>query len=445
MTRSTGRRRERHGQPAAGGGHSIHRQHGRHGPLSIAQSGAALPIAGGIAVHVEAPTSPITTRNGQRFNVNLSGAETVGDVIDAINAATGGSVTARLATVGNGIELVDNTAGAGQLTVTQDGRSQAAEYLGLIPTDDAGRQHTGTLIGADQNFLESASVFTTLLRLRDALPPATSTPWSGPSRRSTPTSTARPSPAPRSAPASRRSTIAKQNLEDEDVQLAVGAVRRDRGRPGRSDLESHGPAGLAAGLAADDGRTSCSSRCWISSEPAHRAQLGHASHSVDPRPQKLRSFSGFARCRRRWNQCRQLVQAHGARSREHRSACDGAALARRRHAAPRRESDDMEVTTSRFGTLQAPPSDILLFEQGLIGLRTLPSLGRAGRRAESRAGLAAVPRRSRRRRWASSSPRRFVPDYQLRVARQELAPLGWPARATPRWWSSSAGIPRGCR
>jgi hypothetical protein len=29
----------------------------------------------------------------------------------------------------------------------------------------------------------------------------------------------------------------------------------------------------------------------------------------------------------------------------------------------------MDVTTSRFGTLHAPPSDILLFEQGLIGLR----------------------------------------------------------------------------
>jgi flagellar assembly factor FliW len=86
-------------------------------------------------------------------------------------------------------------------------------------------------------------------------------------------------------------------------------------------------------------------------------------------------------------------------------------------------SDDMEVTTSRFGKLQAPPSDILLFEQGLIGLRNCrrwvvladaqnPALGWLQCVDDPELAVGVV------------SPRRFVPDYQLRVSRQDLAPLG---------------------
>jgi flagellar assembly factor FliW len=84
---------------------------------------------------------------------------------------------------------------------------------------------------------------------------------------------------------------------------------------------------------------------------------------------------------------------------------------------------DMEVTTSRFGKLQAAPSDILLFEEGLIGLRNCrrwvvladaqnAALGWLQSIDDGDAALGVV------------SPRRFVPDYQLRVSRQELAPLG---------------------
>ncbi len=83
----------------------------------------------------------------------------------------------------------------------------------------------------------------------------------------------------------------------------------------------------------------------------------------------------------------------------------------------------MEVTTSRFGTLQAPESDILLFDQGLIGLRHCrrwivladaqnPALGWLQCLDDPDAALGVV------------SPRRFVPDYQLRISRQDLAPLG---------------------
>lgn len=82
----------------------------------------------------------------------------------------------------------------------------------------------------------------------------------------------------------------------------------------------------------------------------------------------------------------------------------------------------MDITTSRFGTLQVQSSDVLTFEQGLIGLRHCrrwvvladaqnPALGWVQSLDEPESALGVV------------SPRRFVPDYQLRVSRQELAPL----------------------
>ena len=46
-----------------------------------------------------------------------------------------GALVARLAAVGNGIELVDESAGAGRLTVTRSQLSTAAIDLGLIAED----------------------------------------------------------------------------------------------------------------------------------------------------------------------------------------------------------------------------------------------------------------------------------------------------------------------
>jgi flagellar assembly factor FliW len=82
----------------------------------------------------------------------------------------------------------------------------------------------------------------------------------------------------------------------------------------------------------------------------------------------------------------------------------------------------MDITTSRFGVLQVLPSDILMFDNGLIGLRHCrrwvvladaqnDALGWLQSIDEPDAALGVV------------SPRRFVADYQLRVSRQELAPL----------------------
>ena len=70
-----------------------------------------------------------------------SPAETIGDVLGLINQdddnvdpSTGRPlVQARLATYGNGIELVDLSSGSGEITVTRSDSSRAAIALGLIP------------------------------------------------------------------------------------------------------------------------------------------------------------------------------------------------------------------------------------------------------------------------------------------------------------------------
>ena len=105
--------------------------------------------------------------------IDVSGAETVQDVIDLINNhslnnTAGVAVLARLNVTGNGIELVD---GAGQpLTMTSAEGSQAAEYLGLLPQGATTITSAGgVLSGTDTHYLDTSSVFTTLIRLRDAL------------------------------------------------------------------------------------------------------------------------------------------------------------------------------------------------------------------------------------------------------------------------------------
>jgi flagellar hook-associated protein 3 FlgL len=101
---------------------------------------------------------------GQNYGIDLSGAETIGDVIDRINATTG-TTTASLASTGNGITL----SAGGPITITRNGQSQTAEMLGFIPKGETSATGTDTLTSTDQNFLENKSVFNTLIRLRDAL------------------------------------------------------------------------------------------------------------------------------------------------------------------------------------------------------------------------------------------------------------------------------------
>ncbi|MBN2023109.1 MAG: flagellar hook-associated protein FlgL [Pirellulales bacterium] len=81
----------------------------------------------------------ITRTDGVELPISVFGAETVQEVLNLINNDPNNAdhlLTARLATYGNGIELVDESGGTGRLTITRNTMSTAAYDLGLIPTGD---------------------------------------------------------------------------------------------------------------------------------------------------------------------------------------------------------------------------------------------------------------------------------------------------------------------
>jgi len=109
----------------------------------------------------------VQAKDGTRFEVNLDGARTVGDVIDAINAAAtaaGVAVTASLASTGNGIRIVDETGGTGDLSVSRANMSYAVDALGLD------KSTSGTeLVSDDISGVIPDSVFTALHQLYQGL------------------------------------------------------------------------------------------------------------------------------------------------------------------------------------------------------------------------------------------------------------------------------------
>jgi flagellin-like hook-associated protein FlgL len=124
----------------------------------------------------------ITARDGTQMSINLSTATTVQDVITLINTHAANntgttSVVAQLAMTGNGIELVDqSTVTTGSLIVQAVEGSQAAEYLGFVPSGQtqvstSAPDSSGNFVlqSADRHTLEADSVFNTLLRLKTAL------------------------------------------------------------------------------------------------------------------------------------------------------------------------------------------------------------------------------------------------------------------------------------
>ncbi len=116
----------------------------------------------------------ITLRDGSTFNVDLAGDLTVQDVLDTINAAAvaaglggtgpGDTFFANLVPAGNGIQLLDNSAGGGSFTVAALNGSHAAENLGILGTTGG-----AILTGTDSAKVSSDSVFSHLIALRDAL------------------------------------------------------------------------------------------------------------------------------------------------------------------------------------------------------------------------------------------------------------------------------------
>src|SRR5207248_5198087 len=99
---------------------------------------------------------------------------------------------------------------------------------------------------------------------------------------------------------------------------------------------------------------------------------------------------------------------------------------RPRRQWPRQVVDEMmpamEITTTRFGSVAIEPDDVIFFPTGILGLdgclhwvlladAQSDTLGWLQSTTHCDVALAVV------------SPRRFVPDYQVRIARGELAPL----------------------
>ena len=149
-------------------------------PLSVFNDGDGVPIRSG-SVDPETglpdPTADvdftISLADGRSFEVDLSGAQTVGDVLAALEAAAGAATppigpaefTAELATTGNGIVLTDNSGGVtGTFTVTPANGSRAAEALGLLAPVSG-----NVISGEDRSMVAVESLFTHLKALEKAL------------------------------------------------------------------------------------------------------------------------------------------------------------------------------------------------------------------------------------------------------------------------------------
>jgi flagellar hook-associated protein 3 len=110
------------------------------------------------------PDFKITARDGSIFQISINGAQTIQDVINDINTATGGKVTASLATTGAGLVLTDSSGGAGTLSVTPTNNSNTASQLG-IDVAASGNTITGKDVGA----ATSSGVFGNLQALISSL------------------------------------------------------------------------------------------------------------------------------------------------------------------------------------------------------------------------------------------------------------------------------------
>jgi flagellar hook-associated protein 2 len=85
----------------------------------------------GLNTTTGAPALGITLSDGTHLDVTLDNAQTVGDVLNDINNATGngGKLVASIAN--GGIQLTDTSGGAGTLSVSDENQSSVVEELGL--------------------------------------------------------------------------------------------------------------------------------------------------------------------------------------------------------------------------------------------------------------------------------------------------------------------------
>jgi flagellar hook-associated protein 2 len=86
----------------------------------------------------------ITDRAGTSASVNLAGAETLGNVLDLINAAAP-NVTASINQSRNGLSITDNTSGVGNLIIANGDANNAADKLGIAVNQAGGLKNSGAL------------------------------------------------------------------------------------------------------------------------------------------------------------------------------------------------------------------------------------------------------------------------------------------------------------
>jgi flagellin-like hook-associated protein FlgL len=138
----------------------------------------------GLGVNDASGTDFVITRaDGVELEIDVSGLDSIDDLLQAINGNPANTplvpgappaLTARLATYGNGIELVDNSVGPGSLSVRSSPAGTAAVELGLIPKgQDSTTAPPGgppqVLSGADTAKQEVQGVFTALIQLLNGL------------------------------------------------------------------------------------------------------------------------------------------------------------------------------------------------------------------------------------------------------------------------------------
>ncbi|HVP10119.1 MAG TPA: flagellin [Phycisphaerae bacterium] len=115
---------------------------------------------------VEGTDIKITNANGVSFEVDLSNAQTVGDVINAIqsaSAAAGAGISVTTSSGGAGLRLT-GPAGAGTITVESVNMSPVAAELGIEGSGSA-----TVLDGDNVGAAYQTGLFSALYRLRDAL------------------------------------------------------------------------------------------------------------------------------------------------------------------------------------------------------------------------------------------------------------------------------------
>ncbi len=82
----------------------------------------------------------------------------------------------------------------------------------------------------------------------------------------------------------------------------------------------------------------------------------------------------------------------------------------------------MQIQTSRFGFVEIDPSDILVFPAGLAAFeKHLHWVLLADGESDALAWLQSIS--DAETAFPVVSPRRFAPDYQIRIARNQMAPL----------------------